>query len=231
MSVMDAASEWYASGTFWAGAGAVAGLVGALAGIWVTFAVGFPRRQLLYRIQAVAPLIAAHEGMRGNLGPRDHGRILAHPRAFTIELVSRGRKNISNDAYNNDQPLRFNVGSPIIDVLQVVSQPKMLPTPTVSFDGTFVNVGPSLIGRRHTITIAVLAEGQPTLTCESPLIDVQVRDRADVLGPVRRAALMLALLMAIMAGILTLSSNAWAFALLGGCLALELYVILTQPVG
>lgn len=50
----------------------------------------------------------------------------------------------------------------------------------VAADGTAVNIGPSLIGKRHTITITVLTDGgHPTLTCQSPLIDVQVRQRPD----------------------------------------------------
>jgi hypothetical protein len=51
----------------------------------------------------------------------------------------------------------------------------VLPRPYVAANNTSVNIGPSLIGRRHTITMTVLTDGQPALTCLSPLIDVQVR--------------------------------------------------------
>ena len=178
--VMDVAAAWYASGTFWAGAGAVAGVLGAMAVVWVTLTVGFPRRRLSYRMQAVAPLMVAPEGVRAELELRHRGKLLTDPRALTIELVSRGRKDIPNDAYNDCQPLRLDVGAPIVEILQITSDPATLATPKVAAAGTSVNIGPSLIGRRHTITITVLTDGgKPALTCWSPLIDVQVRLRSD----------------------------------------------------
>lgn len=124
--------------------------------------------------------MSAPEGMRSELELRHRGNLLADPRALTIELVSRGRRDIPSDAYNDRQPLQLDVGAPIVEVLQVTSQPAALPTPKVLADGTVVNIGPSMIGRRHAITIAVLTDGgQPSLTCQSPLIDVQVRQRSD----------------------------------------------------
>ena len=74
--VMDEAAGWYASGTFWAGAGAVAGILGAVAVVWVTLTVGFPRRRLFYRMQAVAPLMVAPEGVRAELELRHRGKLL-----------------------------------------------------------------------------------------------------------------------------------------------------------
>ena len=174
--VMYVSAGWYASGTFWSGAGVVVGVLGAIAAVWVAFAVGFPRRRLFYRMQAAAPLMAAPEGARGDLELRHRGKVLDDPRALTIELISRGRKDISNDAYNDDRPIRLDVGAPIVDLLQVASKPEGLPKPKVAIDGTAVNIGPSLISKHHVITITVLTDGgKPALSCESPLIDIDVR--------------------------------------------------------
>lgn len=109
MFAMDVAEGWYASGTFWAGAGAVVGVLGAAGVIWVTLTVGFPRRRLYYRMQAVAPLMTAPERVRGDLELRHRGRVLADPRALTIELVSKGRQDIPSDAYDNGEPLRLDL--------------------------------------------------------------------------------------------------------------------------
>jgi hypothetical protein len=185
MFAMDVAAGWYASGTFWAGAGAIVGILGAVAVIWVTLTVGFPKRRLYYQMRAVAPLMTAPEGVRGDLELRHRGRMLVDPRALTVELVSRGRKDIPSDAYNDGKPLKLDLGAPIVEVLQVASEPATLPVPAVAADGTSMNIGPSLIGKRHTITITVLTDGgQPGLTCQSPLIDVQVRRRTDEMLPV-----------------------------------------------
>lgn len=41
-----------------------------------------------------------------------------------------------------------------------------------------MRIGPSLLGRRQRITINVLTDGdRPSLSCCSPLIDIQVRER------------------------------------------------------
>jgi len=132
-------------------------MLGAVAVVWVTFTVGFPRRRLYYRMQAVAPLMVAPEGMRGDLELRHRGRLLADPRALTIELVSRGRKDIPNDAYNNGQPLCLDIGAPIVEVLQTTSEPAPLPSPKIVPDGTSVNLGRNQSGRLLICGVSVLA--------------------------------------------------------------------------
>jgi hypothetical protein len=176
MPVMDVAGGWYTSGTFWAGAGVVVAMLAAVAVVWVTLAVGFPRRRLYFGLRAAAPLLAAPAGMRGDLELRHHGTALANPRVVTVELVSRGRKDIPSEAYDDRQPLVLDVGGRIVEVLQVTSKPGILPSPQITPDGTSLKIGPSLIGRRQEITINVLTDGgEPSLTCHSSLIDVQVR--------------------------------------------------------
>jgi hypothetical protein len=196
---MNIAVGWYTSGTFWAGAGTIVGILSAIVIVWVTLTVGFPRRQLSYRMQTIAPLMSAPEGMRSELELRHRGHPLADPCAVTIELVSRGRRDIPSDSYNDHQPLRLDVSTPIVEILQVISQPATLPPPKVVADGTVVNIGPSMIGRRHTISITILTDGgQPSLTCQSPLIDVQVRQRGDEVP--RQGTLLATILALILVG-------------------------------
>jgi hypothetical protein len=196
MPVMDVAAAFYTSGTFWAGAGVLAAVLGTVAVVWVTFTVGFPRRRLYYGMRAAAPLLTAPPGMRSDLELRHRGtpadrkggdhadagdgawQVLADPRVLTLELVSRGRKDIPSDAYDDHQPLRLDVGARIVEVLQAISRPAAQPAPQITADGTSLRIGPSLIGKRHEITITVLTDGgEPSLTCQSPLIDVQIRQR------------------------------------------------------
>src|ERR1022692_1784836 len=180
MPVMNAAGGWYLSGTFWAAAGVVVAVLAAVAVVWVTLAVGFPRRRLYFGLRASAPLLAAPAGIRGDLELRHRGTALADPRVVTVELVSRGRRDIPSEAFDSGQPLVLDVGAPIVEVLQVTSGPGILPGPRITPDGAALNIGPSLIGRRQEITINVLTDGgQPSLACHSPLIDVQVRQRAE----------------------------------------------------
>jgi len=176
MSVASIAAEWYTSGTFWAATDPVAVILGAAAGVWVTLAVGFPRGRLYYQLQAVAPLVIEAEGMRGELELRHRGNLQADPQVVTIKLVSRGRKDITSDAFDKHQPIRLELRAPVVEVLRVTSEPDDRPTPTVTSDGTSVNIGPSLLDRRHTITITVLTDGgEPDLHCTSPVHNVRSR--------------------------------------------------------
>ncbi|HEV2375292.1 MAG TPA: hypothetical protein VGS19_24430 [Streptosporangiaceae bacterium] len=184
---MDVASAWYSSGTFWAGAGVVVAALAAAAVVWVTLTVGFPRRRLHYGLRAAAPLLSAPAGMRSDLELRLRGTLLKDPYVLSVELVSRGRRDISNEAYNDRQPLELDTGCPIVEILQVTSEPEPLPPPLITADGTGLKIGPSLIGKRHHITINLLADGgAPHLSCRSPLIDVQVRQRYEEGPPFSR---------------------------------------------
>jgi hypothetical protein len=180
MPVMDVTGAWYTSGTLWAGAGVVVAVLAAVAGTWVAFSVGFPRRRLYYGLRAAAPLLTAPAGMRSDLKLFHGETLLADPYVLTIELASRGRKDISSDAYDGHQPLHLDVGSRIIEILQITSAPETLMPPQVAASERSLSIGPSLIGKRHQITINVLTDGgPPSLACRSPLVDVQVRPRID----------------------------------------------------
>jgi hypothetical protein len=78
---------------------------------------------------------------------------------LTLEIVSRGRKDIPSDAFDDYQPLQLDVGERIVEVLQVTSEPATQPAPQITANGTSLHIGPSLIGKRHEITIAVLTDG------------------------------------------------------------------------
>ena len=158
--------------------GTVVGLVIGAASVWATVRVGSLRRRLYYGMRAAAPLLTAPHGMRNKLELRYDGTALTDPRVITVELSSRSRKDIANDAYNGGQPLLVDVGAPIMEVLQITSVPKTYPQPSVVAHETALAIGPSLIGRRHDITITVLTDGgTPSLSCRSPLIDVRIDPR------------------------------------------------------
>src|ERR1022692_3927140 len=136
MPVMDVAGAWYASGTFWAGAGVVVAVLAAVTAVWATLSVGFPRRRLYYGLRAAAPLLTAPAGMRSDLQLLHRGTPLADPHVLTVELISRGRKDIPNGAYDGGQPLQLDVGSRIIEILQITSEPETLVAPQVAASET-----------------------------------------------------------------------------------------------
>jgi hypothetical protein len=233
MPVMNVAGGWYTSGTFWAGAGVVVAVLAAVAVVWVTLTVGFPRRRLYFGLRAAAPLLAAPAGIRGDLELRHRGTALADPRVVTVELVSRGRRDIPSEAFDSGQPLVLDVGARIVEVLQVTSGPGILPPPQVIPDGTSLKIGPSLIGRRQEITINILTDGgKPSLACHSPLIDVQVRRRTEDSSPrwpqwavaVAAVALVAAVAVAAVAALVALDAVATVAARAAAVLVAVLFV-------
>jgi hypothetical protein len=175
MPRMVIAAEWYTSGTFWAGAGvAVAALVGG-ATVVVTYMGAFSRRRLLWGASTVAPLLSAPDGVRGKLELRHDGQLLTDPHVLEVVLTVQGRRDIPSDAFDNDTPIRVEAGVPIVELLRVVAEPSSPRAPGTRVDGTALEVGPGLIGRRQKLTFTLLVEGEPDLDCQAHLIDVDPR--------------------------------------------------------
>jgi hypothetical protein len=142
----------------------------------VSYMAAFPKRRLLYGMPVVAPMLTAPSGVRGDLELRHRGTLLTEPHVLEVQLLSRGRKDIPSSAYDGNVPIRLDVGAMIIEVLQTNSEPSPLPAPRVTIDGTALEIGPALIGKRQKISITILAEGSsPQLNCQASLIDVHVK--------------------------------------------------------
>ncbi len=175
---MIAASEWYASATFWAAAGvAVAVLTGSALAI-VSYMAAFPRRRLLYSMPLVVPVTATPEGAQGDLELLRNGARVADPYIVELHLVSRGRRDIPSSAYDGGEPLKLSIGAQIFKLLNVRSTPPFLSPPKLTVGGNILKIGPNLIGKSQRIVITLLTEGRPsTLKCASSLIDVQISNR------------------------------------------------------
>jgi hypothetical protein len=180
-----AAGDFYVSGGFWVSAlGAVAGVLGTIAIILVTIWIGRPRRRLLYWMPVSAPLLNAGQDVRRKLEVRCGGKILSDPQVLEIGLFNQGRLDIPTTAFDARKPLRLDVGAPIIEVLSTAAVPTNRATPVVHVEGTMLQIGPSLIPKRQTITFSVLVDGPaPRLTCVEPeLVDVEVDVRRQDTG-------------------------------------------------
>jgi hypothetical protein len=177
--VIAAEGHFYTNGTFWAGAGTVAGVVGTMAVIWVTLRVGSSKRRLLYSMPVVTPLLNERPGMPRDVEVRRAGQLLTYPQIVNIELTSRGRRDITRDAFDGGEPLRLDVGVPIVECLQVKISPSDRPEPLCKIDGAKLLVGPSLISRRQTLVFSLLVDGPSPKLNRPPqsLIDVDLRPR------------------------------------------------------
>ncbi|MFI2667585.1 hypothetical protein [Micromonospora carbonacea] len=175
---MVMAGQWYESGTFWSVAvGALLTVLGFIVGPLIARRIQEARRRLLFSMPTATPLIRTTRFSAANLEVRHDGRPLSHPHVLEIRLTCQGRHDIPSAMFDGGQPLRLDVGVPIINVLDTDSSPDTAPHPVWAADGTAITIGPSLIKKNQTITFALLVDGpNPQLTCpHPPLIDVDVQ--------------------------------------------------------
>lgn len=174
---MSIAGEWYSSGTFWSAAAVVVTLLVGVATVAVTYLTRFARQRLEYGLRTVAPLLTAPDGVRDDLELRHRGVRLEQPHLVEVVLAGSGRRDIPGTSFDNGDPIRLDLGVPIVELLQITADDSAsaTPTPPVHAVGTALLVGPALIGRRQHLTLTALVQGEPSLRCEAPLPNARVR--------------------------------------------------------
>jgi hypothetical protein len=155
------AGKWYESAAFWSAAGATATLVAGFAAAIVALVVAFPRRRLIYGTPIIASLLTSASSSRGDLELRHRGTAVTEPYVVDVEIISRSRRDITREDYDNQEPIRLDIGTRILELLKATSEPRSLYPPTATVDGSAINIGPSLIGKRQKITYTILVDGRP----------------------------------------------------------------------
>jgi hypothetical protein len=204
-------APWYTSDGF---LGILATIVTCIVTIWFTFRSENPRRRLHVYMASSLPVVRTHEAMKNALEVRHQGRTLSQPHVVTVMVVSRGRKDISSDSFDGEKPIVANLGVPIIQQLQfdAVAKSRGVPVPKVVIDGTQVLIGPSMLAKRHTLTITALVEGEPRLSMEIPILDIDRLDEPPLPAFYRRGGLDVRKILILV------------------CASLLLFYLVTQPV-
>jgi hypothetical protein len=93
-----------------------------------------------------------------------------------VQLVSRSRRDIAREAFDEGKPLCLDLGTPIVECLQVTTSPPDRPDPAWTLDGSKLQIGPSHFGRRQTTVFSLLVDGKsPRITPpQQSLIDVRI---------------------------------------------------------
>lgn len=182
---MILADSWYSSGTFWAIAAVAVALLVGIVGSWVVWRAANPRRRLVYAMPSVSRLVNKSR-IVGSLEVRRNGTVLSDPYLVTVTLANHGRFDISKGAFENT-PLRFDLDTTILEVLDVSTEPPGLKAPDTAWTGATLLVGPDKIGKGQRVTFALLVDGdKPKLSrLDNPLIDVELRQDRE--GDVARA--------------------------------------------
>ncbi len=173
---MTLASQWYSSGTFWAAAGTIAVLITGAIATFVALWQANPVRRLEC-VMSSAPLLQdSAQEMPGRLQITWDGVELQDPHILEVNLISRGRRDIASEDF--DQALEFRVGAKILAILRTASGPKSSTFRAVSFEDDLLKVGPGLIRRQQSIKFTLLAVGpEPMLSSSAAAlrdVDVEV---------------------------------------------------------
>ena len=89
-------------------------------------------------------------------------------------LSSRGRRDITREAFDKEQPIEFDIGAPIRELTSVLSSHPTLRIVEHHYEGTRLFVGPGLISRWQDLRFTIITDSEPVVpSCWQSLIDVQ----------------------------------------------------------
>jgi hypothetical protein len=165
------------SAAFWPAAGIVVGLLAIAATVWVTLRAANPKRRLYYSWLTDTPLITRQHDLSEELKVTYGTRQLVKPRIVTVQLVSRGRRDITREAFDNGQPVCLDLNTPIVQCVKVTTSPSDRPDPLYELDGSKLLIGPSHFGKRQTTVFSLLLDGKTPeiVKPQQSLIDVEIR--------------------------------------------------------
>jgi hypothetical protein len=205
MSVI-ASAPFYASATFWAAAAVFAAIFMGIGAMWATMRASNPKRRIAYWFQDT-PLLQGHQSLDGSLEMRRNGTVLGDPRLVRIQLRNTSRRDVASASFDQGEPFRVDLDTPILDVLGVETQPATAQPPPATPDGAELRIGPGRIGRGSQVTYLLLIDGPPSYACRHALIDVKVVEADDLDYDPRAARLVALIAMTVVAFAATLFAD------------------------
>lgn len=165
------------SAAFWPAAGIVVGLLAIAVTVWVTLRAANPKRRLYYAWLSDTPLITRQRDLSEELKVTYGTRQLVKARIVTVQLVSRGRRDIAREAFDEGKPVCLDLSTPIVQCVKVATSPSDRPDPSYALDGSKLLIGPSHFGKRQTTVFSLLLDGKTPeiVRPQQSLIDVEIR--------------------------------------------------------
>lgn len=166
---------------FWTVAGPVISTVGLIAGGIVGTVKWLRGRQIVIcQLTAAVPVLdRAKFGLHAatpDLAISHKGHKLANPHLVQIRIYNRSYRNIPSAEFDQNHPLKIDLGAPITALLDTVCQPSDSRPPVAAIHGTALDVGPALLRHRSVITYYLLADGEvKRLELGNPFIRANAR--------------------------------------------------------
>ena len=163
----------YEAATFWVSAATAVFTLGVGAAGALINLRSAPKRRIFFRMSDPVALLTP-DGAQHGLQVLRGGEKLDDPHLVEVTLQSSGRQAITRDLFDEGRPIVLRLGTRVVDLLKVVSQPIEQKVPDYRLSNSAIEIGPGALAARQSITFSVLVDGQPELSAESPLADVTI---------------------------------------------------------
>lgn len=132
---------------------------------------------LLAGVGAIWLILVAGPRYRLRYGPLIREQLDDGSWKVLIYLSSRGRRDITRQAFDGDMPIELDIGVTILELADDVwNSPRDTRVVAARTSGTCLLVGPGVIHRWQDLRFNLTAASMPTtFTCRASLIDVNVR--------------------------------------------------------
>jgi hypothetical protein len=168
--------HWYTNGTIIGITGVAAGVLAIVVAI-LLWRLGAPRGLLEYSMPVAEAVVGRRPQLRNDdLRVTVRGNEAEDPHLVIVRLENNGHRDIRAEDFDQKMPLILKLGVPILAVLSSPGGSDRVFS--VMESASEINVQPRLIRRGQTMTINILTEGRPTLSCDESLADVKVRLRS-----------------------------------------------------
>lgn len=175
--MMTVSAPWYESGTFWTVfVGAVVAVAVGIFAAYANYRTVNPRRLFTYCPRKNTSLLNASSQVSGAVSVT-HGAIqLTNPRVVEIEIKNEGRLAVTAQDFHGGDSVEFEVGAPIVALLESDTVPSHSRVPNHSFSGSVLKIEPSLLSSKQSASFTLLIDGpRAELQCRSSLINVPVK--------------------------------------------------------
>ena len=165
----------------WATVGVIAAVVGlplAALATWATIRTIPPKRRLGIEMTPTRLFTrdkASGAADRLSISHATFG-VLADPTVVRLSIRNTGRAAISSALYDRDTPIKLHPGVKILELLEASNALTTQVGPPAEIADEILSVGPGLIGQQEWLTYELLVDGDPHLTIEHSLIDVEVEE-------------------------------------------------------
>lgn len=176
---MTVSAPWHESGTFWTiFVGAVVAIGVGIFSAYSNYRTVNPKRLFSYCLRKNTSLLNASHRASDALGVTHGTTQLNRPRVVEIEVKNEGRMAVTAQDFHGGESVEFDVGAPIIALLEKGTVPSHHRVPNVSFTGSVLKIEPSLLSSKQSASFTLLVDGpRADMECRSPLINIPVKER------------------------------------------------------